>query len=263
MKIKNSIVSAVLFAGATAVSSAGISGGGAAVSGISGGGAAVNGISGGGAPASARGTELLLIGPVESVDAVSQSATVLGQKIVSSSAAVLKVGDSVSVYGSLNSDGSIAVSHVQLRGPYVAGASQVLLTGFVQKVDSSVGRSVVGGVAVDLTPSIVALANSPEIGARAQISGIQPVARGVVLVNGISGGGAAVSGISGGGAAVSGISGGGAAVNGLIVGRHTNGISGGGAAVSGISGGGAAVNGISGGGAAVSGVVRNMRTLLP
>ena len=250
MKFAVSGIASLLCAGFAVTGMAGISGGGAAANGISGGGAAANGISGGGAAA-----ELLLIGPVEAVDVASKTAVVLGQKLPFAGAESLSIGEMVAVYGAMRTDGALAVSSVQRRGSYVAGASLVYLSGIVQKVEPSVGRAVVNGVSIDLTPMMVNQEISPSIGSKLQVLGVQPVGHGVVLVNGISGGGAAANGISGGGAAANGISGGGAAANGISGGgAAANGISGGGAAANGIIIRGGRVNGISGGGAAANGI---------
>jgi hypothetical protein len=224
----------------------------------------VAGISGGGAPASIREdrVELLVVGPVEAVKADARTAIVMGQRIHVANVDGLAIGDTAAVFGNVLADGSILASAVQLRGPYVPGASTVYISGRVQTAEPSIGRVVINGVAVDLTPMMSQGTLTPSVGTKLQVIGIQPLSGGLLIVNGISGGGAAVSGISGGGAAVSGISGGGAAVSGISGGgaavsglrARLSGISGGGAAVSGISGGGAAVSGISGGGAAVSGI---------
>ncbi|HEY2807894.1 MAG TPA: hypothetical protein VGI91_03795, partial [Steroidobacteraceae bacterium] len=227
MKISKPVLTVALLTVATTTVFAGISGGGAATTTFEPG-----------------NVELLVIGPVEAVNPEAHVATVLGQRVQSLAVSGLAIGSLVAVYGRASLDGSITASAIQARGSYVPGASQVFFSGIVQKASPTIGRAVVNGVSIDLTPAMASGAISPIAGARLKITGIQPVAGGLVLVSGISGGGAGVNGISGGGAGVSGISGGGAGVNG---------ISGGGAGVSGISGGGAGVNGISGGGAGVSG----------
>jgi hypothetical protein len=199
--------------------------------------------------------ELLVVGPIEAVKADARTAIVMGQRIHVANVDGLAIGDTAAVFGNVLADGSILASAVQMRGPYVPGASTVYISGTVQTAEPSIGRVVINGVAVDLTPMMSHGTLTPSVGTKLQVIGIQPLSGGLLIVNGISGGGAAVSGISGGGAAASGISGGGAAVSGISGGgAAVRGISGGGAAVRGISGGGAAVSGISGGGAAVSGI---------
>ena len=60
-----------------------------------------------------RSPQLLVIGPVESVNAESRSAIVLGQQVRTDAAAELAVGDSVAIYGLENRNGSIEASAIQ------------------------------------------------------------------------------------------------------------------------------------------------------
>jgi len=201
MKASVSIIAATFWAAAAT-----------SVAGISGGGAAANGISGGGAPAATTlpgEVQLLVVGPIESIDVDTKIVVVLGQRVAAPTLNGLAVGDMAAIFGKLRSDGAILVDAIQARGPYVAGASSVLISGVVQKTDSMNGRAVINGIAVDLTPMMAQGVFSPVAGSKLQIGGIQPLSRGVVIANGISGGGAAANGISGGGAAANGISGGG------------------------------------------------------
>jgi hypothetical protein len=144
-------------------------------------------------------TALVLVGPVEAVNAATSVAIVLGQKVLAPSASDLVVGDTVFVVGELNPDGSIFAEGIQDAGLYVPGATQVLLTGVVQKVDSAVGRVTVGGVSIDLTTIGTNQSLTLSKGSTVQIAGTQPVNGGLVLANGISGGALTQgSGISGG-----------------------------------------------------------------
>jgi hypothetical protein len=183
----------------------------------------------GGARASSSSPQLLVVGPVEIVKEREGVAIVLGQKVPLRSIGHVEVGESISLFGVIRSDGSITISSVQHNGQYVPGASPVFLTAVVQSIAPSVGRATVGGLKVDLT-SLASLDGSKDVavGKVVQLVGTQPNNNGLILAQAL--GATAVNGISGG--AVNGISGG-----------AVNGISGG--AVNGISGG--AVNGISGG----------------
>ncbi len=194
-----------------------------------------------GVAGSGSSAELLVIGPVESINAVDRTATILGQRVHTAMVDALAVGNAVAVFGTARADGTIEASAIQLRGIYVPGATSIFVSGTVQRAEPALGRVVVNGVTVDLTSAMSYGMLSPAVGSKLAISGIQPVGRGTVLVSGIAGtGGAKVNGIAGTGAAVSGIAGtGGAKVNG-IAGT-------GGAKVNGIAGtGGAKVNGIAG-----------------
>src|SRR5437773_419764 len=220
----------------------------AASTSFAGSGATVNGISGSGA-------QLLVVGPVEATSVADATATILGQRVRTVMAGQLTVGNTVAVYGTTGVDGSITASAIQSRGLYVPGATSIFLFGTVQRAEPSLGRVVVNGVTVDLTPLMSYGMLSPAVGSKVAVSGTQPVSGGRLLVNGISGSGATVNGISGSGATVNGISGSGTSVNGISgSGTSVNGISGSGASVNGISGSGTSVNGISGSGATVNGI---------
>jgi len=163
---------------------------------------------------------LVLVGPVEAVNPAKGFAIVLGQKISTSAAADLIVGDTVFVVGDLKSDGSILVKGIQDAGVYVPGATNVLLTGVVQKVDSAVGRVSVSGLSIDLTSIDVSQSLALSKGSTVQIAGTQPVNGGLVLANGISGGAITDGGGISGGAVTQGggISGGAVTMGGGISG---------------------------------------------
>src|SRR5215470_13033396 len=141
------------------------------------------------------GAELLVVGPVEALNALDGTATVLGQRVHTTSHLV--VGEAVAVFGVIHPDGSIVASSIQPRGLYVAGASPIFISGLVERSEPAVGRVVVNGLAVDMTTAMAGGTLSPDVGSKLAISGIQPVPHGLLLVNGISGTGAAVNGISG------------------------------------------------------------------
>src|SRR5581483_1683344 len=199
----------------------------------------------------AEGATLLAIGPVESINPKSGIAIILGQQVLLPSALNLNVGESVAVFGKSLPDGRLQASLVRQEGNYVAGSTNILLTGTVQSMNAAVGHAVVSGVSVDLTPMMSAGAVSLAVGSEVRVLGTQPSSHGVIIVSGVSGGGlSGFSGVSGGGHGVSGggfsgVSGGG--LSGVSGGGH--GVSGGG--FSGVSGGG--LSGVSGGGHGVSG----------
>src|SRR6266850_1930941 len=130
------IVAALLAATVTAASYGGISGGGGLV----------NGISGGGAP------QLLVVGPVEAINAANSTAIVLGQMVHAASLERLAVSNTVAVYGTTRADGSIAASAIQSRGIYVPGATSIFISGTVQKAEPSGGRVMVRGVPAGRMP---------------------------------------------------------------------------------------------------------------
>ena len=139
--------------------------------------------------------ELLIVGPVESVDLANRIATVLGQRVALSNVDSLALGNTVAVFGTSRADGTIRATAIQDRGLYTAGATTIYLSGTVQQAEPSIGRVVVNGVSVDLTAAMSVGTLSPDVGSRMSIRGTQPVSRGLVLVDGIVGTGS--SGIVG------------------------------------------------------------------
>jgi hypothetical protein len=167
---------------------------------------------------SAAKDQLLLLGPVESVDAKNGIAVVIGQKVLLKNLKRPLVGASVAVFGSLNSDGNIAATSIAPAGLYVSGASPIVLTGRIRAINPSLGRVTVGQSVIDFSSSLASNALPDlKIGDVVQFGGTQPASHGLVLANqfvvaqsdGIIGGGFSLSGIIGGGAALDGIIGGG------------------------------------------------------
>ncbi len=190
------------------------------------------GISGSGSTSSVQQGQLLLIGPVDAVNARAGLVTILGQKLTYAKAGKLVVGDTAAVFGVTKPNGSLVATSIVDQGQYVPGATVIFVTGKVQKSDSAVGRVTVDGLTIDLTGTMANGVVAPAVGAEIQVTGTQPTAGGLVVASGISGSGDSASlGISGSGAAL-GISGSGASL----------GISGSGASKSlGISGSGASL----------------------
>ena len=78
----------------------------------------------------------LLAGPVESIEKKTGTAIILGQKLPLDRLGSIIVGDAVSVYGTVRNDGTIDATKVVDKGPYVPGATPILLTGLVQQLRS-------------------------------------------------------------------------------------------------------------------------------
>jgi hypothetical protein len=159
-------------------------------------GTATAGITGNARQASSETPSLVLVGPVEAINASKGFAVILGQKVFTAGVGNLSVGETVSVIGTVRSDGSVLVAAIEDNGLYVAGASNVLLTGTVEKVDESRGRAVVSGVSVDLTPLMGNGPVSLTAGSKVELAGTQPVGGGLILVSGITGN-AVTQGITG------------------------------------------------------------------
>src|SRR5438874_2930688 len=206
--------------------------------------------------------ELLVIGPVESVNAADSTATILGQRVHTPAIDAIAVGNTVAVFGTARADGTIEASAIQSRGIYVPGATSIFVSGTVQRAEPALGRVVVRRVTVDLASAMSYGMLSPAVGSKLAISGTQPVSRGLVLVSGtrasvggIAGTGSSVNGIAGTGSSVGGIAGTGSSVGGIAgTGSSVNGIAGTGSSAGGIAGTGSSVGGIAGTGATVNGI---------
>jgi hypothetical protein len=187
---------------------------------------------------------LVLAGPVESINDKDGTAVVLGQKLLLGQRDGVAVGDAVSVFGKMRSDGSVSVAKIIDHGIYVPGATPILLTGLVQQVHAAVGRATVNGVNVDLTAIYAVEASSTLAkGSLVQVSGTQPASRGLVLADAIVGGGQSNAIVGGGG--LNAIVGGGNS-NAIVGGGGLNAIVGGGNSNAIVGGGG--LNAIVGGG---------------
>ena len=162
------------------------------------------------------GPELLVIGPVESVDVSTRSATVLGQHVTLDNVESLDVHNTLAVFGFWRADGTIQAATVRDQGPYVAGATTVFLSGAVQRAEPSIGHVVVNGIKIDLTPAMAFGPVSPAVGSKLTVRGIQAVSHGVVTIDGIVGSGATANGIVGSGTSTNGIVGSGYRSSGIV-----------------------------------------------
>jgi hypothetical protein len=192
---------------------------------------------------------LVLIGPVEAIDAKTNTAVIVGQRVLLGNLKPPAIGAFVEVFGTVAPDSAIHASLVKSVGSYVAGASPILVTGLVKAIDRKLARVTIGNLVIDYSAG---LSSNPSMDAKAgglgQFVGTQPVTQGIVLASlfrvtnriQLVNGGVSLEGIIGGGFAADGIIGGGASADGII---------GGGVAVDGIIGGGKlSVDGIIGGG---------------
>ena len=194
-------------------------------------------------------SELILSGPIESVDYAKNTLSILGHSLRVRDASAFHAGSVANVFGQVTASGNFAPSLLSDTGAFASGVESVLIRGRVSSVDLAVGRMTVDGASVDYTALLSTREFSvPNVGAIVRIAGTQPNRKGVVLATqvavrptSVSGGGHSAS-VSGGGQASS-VSGGG----------HSASVSGGGQASS-VSGGGQASS-VSGGGhsASVSG----------
>ncbi|MBS0388528.1 MAG: hypothetical protein JSR15_08600 [Proteobacteria bacterium] len=179
--------------------------------------------------------ELLLSGPVESVDRTANSITVLGHQLTVKDASSYAPGHLVNVFGGIQANGIAKAAIVQNTQTFAASGDPVSVLGVVRSVDRYSGRVTVDGAVVDYTTLLgSARFVLPSVGDSIRVEGIQPSGRGVVIANqitmaaGVSGNGNAL-GVSGNGNAL-GVSGNGNAL-GVSGNGHSLGVSGNGNAL--------------------------------
>ena len=129
------------------------------------------------------GRELIISAPVQQIDRGAETITVLGQSF-HAQVANLNIGEIVKVYGVLQKDGAISDAVVQGTGTYGANGDSVFLKGVVTASDPALGRVEIDGMTVDYT-SQLANANfaSPNVGDTIEISGSEPIAKGLLMAS--------------------------------------------------------------------------------
>ena len=180
--ISGSGIHAISGSGVDAISGSGIHAiSGSGVDAISGSG--VDAISGSGVDAiSGSGTEMLS-GPVQSINRENGTFVSVGQTVMhaGSDLAALRVGDFVTVRGSLAGAGLINASEVLVSTEqYVAGSTQVSVTGIPSSIDYRFGTAKIGELTVDYTPSLGG-SRFDGIGAAITVIGTQPALGGAML----------------------------------------------------------------------------------
>jgi hypothetical protein len=111
-------------------------------------------------------SQLVLSAPVSSVDAQSGIFRAMGQTILVSTdvAAVISVGDYVSVYGTVAGPGYLYADVVFFSSDqYVPGVSEIIVSGMISSVDRSLGLAKIGELTIDYTQSL-ATGEHPDAG---------------------------------------------------------------------------------------------------
>jgi hypothetical protein len=131
--------------------------------------------------------ELLLAGPVESVNLATNTITVLGHRIAINDASTILPGHKINVFGKIEFGGSTRAAIVQDTNTYAGSGDQVLLIGKVDRVDRASGRLLMGGASVDYTALLAQPRFAlPAVGNAIRITGTQPYSKGVVLASEIA-----------------------------------------------------------------------------
>jgi len=133
---------------------------------------------------SLSGTELLISGPVEKVDAALGTVTIFGREIATDKASQLATGQLVDVYGSLRSDGSVANTEIDPTSQYGSGGDPVFIKGVVTDVNALLGQAQFGGTTVDYTSQLASAEfTAPSVGEVLGVDGTQPLVKGVILAS--------------------------------------------------------------------------------
>ena len=124
------------------------------------------------------GAELLLVGPLSSVNSTGTSFDVLGQTVTlgpkAVANAVLRPGQLIAVTGAIQPDGKIvATGVVDLQEEYVDGATEVMGSGVVTAHTPTLAKVTVGRLAVDYSPALHAGDPGLAVGSTVQFRGIQ------------------------------------------------------------------------------------------
>jgi hypothetical protein len=125
---------------------------------------------------------MVLFGVVESIDREAGTFQAVGQSVASSfnTANTLNVGDLVTVHGSISGPGWLYADSVTVSAEqYVAGATEVFVSGILSAIDVSTGTAMLGSLTVDYTSSLGS--GRMPAGVVWAFRGTQPSSRGVML----------------------------------------------------------------------------------
>ena len=138
-----------------------------------------------------RMADVLVRGPVQKVDRTANSLTVFERQFRLSADAhtAASISDAISggetvvltVVGRLGRNGEIQSGNASIaREQYAAGSSQVVLSGRVKAVDTSVGRLIIGQQVVDFTSVLADTHGSVKVGDVVRIVGTQAQLNGTI-----------------------------------------------------------------------------------
>ena len=133
------------------------------------------------------GDDLLLVGPVESVDLAQQSLSMLGQTVVfapqdADALGHVQAGSVYAVNGRVLATGRIATRQVLLLSTqFVEGSSEILVTGVVSDARVSIARARIGNLVIDYAGALYAGDPGVAPGVMVQLAGIRVSERDSVL----------------------------------------------------------------------------------
>src|SRR5579862_9360406 len=128
--------------------------------------------------------ELLLSGPVESVDQKANTVTVVGHQIAVHDASAYLPGYKINVFGGIDAQGVTKAVLVQRTNSIVASGDRVIVTGKVTAIDATRGRVMIDGATVDYTMLLARRDFAvPTVGKAVQVIGMQPIGKGTILAS--------------------------------------------------------------------------------
>ena len=125
------------------------------------------------------GPDLLLVGPVGSIDPSGRILEVLGQSVITSDPSIAgpsppRVGEMVAIAGRLTAAGRVIARRVvSIPDAFVDGATEVLVTGVVTSSQPSLAKASIGNLSTDYSASLHAGSLSLPVGSAVQITGIR------------------------------------------------------------------------------------------
>ncbi len=124
----------------------------------------------------------VLLGPINSINSREGVFVSMGQSVMASPEMLntLNVGDLVAVHGSISGPGWLYADSVTVSAEqYVAGATEVFVSGILSSIDVSTGTAMLGSLTVDYTSSLGS--GRMPTGVVWAFRGTQPSSRGVML----------------------------------------------------------------------------------
>jgi hypothetical protein len=146
----------------------------------------VDGISQGSVDAFSQFTQVLAA-PVSSIDRVNGVFVAMGQTVMASNEMLssLQLGDFVSVNGSVVSSGWLYADSISISSEmYVAGATEVFVTGIPSSFNLAIGQAQLGDLTIDYTGALSA--GAIPSGLSLSFRGVQPVNRGLFVSDAVS-----------------------------------------------------------------------------
>jgi hypothetical protein len=146
-------------------------------------GSGVDAITGSGVDAIIGSGSPMLAGPIDSINPSEGTFTAVGQTVSFARDGLtgMRVGDFVTVYGSLSGAGRLDATAVEISATmYVPGVSEVFVTGIPSSVDYARGTVRIGELKVDYTPSLGGNTFGG-VGAAVTVIGTQPALGGTML----------------------------------------------------------------------------------